>query len=175
MIKVDIIAQQYLYIRGRIPHRDISSNDIIITKSNNESDYKGMLISTWLKSGTVIPGGARNQTGIMQFMAIEVLRGTDHIIATTWRLFFYVLLWMCVRCAWDNKKNIRRGDEVAPNESDLRNWEIGSFKDIAKTKEGDMTVNGLERIMGEFSAALEVVRPLCLRIRRRFRWMQTSG
>ena len=28
-----------------------------------------------------------------------------------------------------------------------------------------MTVNGLERIMGEFSEALDIVKPLCLSIR----------
>ncbi|XP_044714508.1 kinase [Hirsutella rhossiliensis] len=40
------------------------------------------------------------------------------------------------------------------------------FRDIAKAKEGDMTMNGLERIMGEFPERLDIVKPLCLRIRK---------
>ncbi|KND86475.1 hypothetical protein TOPH_08888 [Tolypocladium ophioglossoides CBS 100239] len=48
----------------------------------------------------------------------------------------------------------------------LRRWEIGSFKFIAASKAGDMTINGLQAIMGEFPEALDVVKPLCLRIRR---------
>ncbi|KAG6125150.1 hypothetical protein E4U12_007534, partial [Claviceps purpurea] len=43
---------------------------------------------------------------------------------------------------------------------------IGSFKDIADAKEGHMTVNSLERIMGEFPKAMDVVKPLCLKIRK---------
>ncbi|ODA81340.1 hypothetical protein RJ55_04305 [Drechmeria coniospora] len=48
----------------------------------------------------------------------------------------------------------------------LRKWEMGSFKDIARIKAGDMTVDGLEEIMGEFADALDAVKPLCLRIRK---------
>lgn len=100
----------------------------------------------------------------MQFMAIEVLRGTDHTYRHDLESFFYVLLWMCARHAW--KKNFRGGNEMEPNESMLRKWEIGSFKDIADAKEGHMAVNMLERIMGEFPEAFEVIKPLCLKIRK---------
>ncbi|KAM4067491.1 kinase [Hirsutella rhossiliensis] len=106
--------------------------------------------------------GARHQTGTVQFMAVEVLRKTDHTYRHDLESFFYVLLWMCARYSWSNGFG---GGEKPPKESDLRNWQIGSFRDIAKAKEGDMTMNGLERIMGEFPERLDVVKPLCLRIR----------
>jgi hypothetical protein len=47
----------------------------------------------------------------------------------------------------------------------LKKWETGGFKDVADAKEGHMTPNGLKRIMGEFPEVLDVVKPLCVRIR----------
>ncbi|KJZ69215.1 hypothetical protein HIM_11394 [Hirsutella minnesotensis 3608] len=159
-----IKAHQSLYMTGNILHRDISSNNIIITDPETADGFKGMLIDLDLaKVRDSGPSGARHQTGTMQFMAVEVLRKADHTYRHDLESFFYVLLWMCARYSWSNGFG---GEEKLPKESDLRNWEIGSFRDIAKAKEGDMTVNGLERIMSEFPEALDVVKPLCLRIRK---------
>jgi hypothetical protein len=108
--------------------------------------------------------GARHQTGTMQFMAIEVLRTADHTYRHDLESFFYVLLWMCARQSWNN--GFCRGGEKPPRDSLLRRWEIGSFKYIAAAKEGDMTVNALGRIMGEFPEVFDTVKPVCLRIRR---------
>ncbi|KAI1119300.1 hypothetical protein F5Y14DRAFT_437884 [Nemania sp. NC0429] len=55
-----------------------------------------------------------------------------------------------------------------PKESVLRRWEIGSFRDIARNKAGDMTVDGLEGIMTEFPSMFDFVQPLCLRIKKIF-------
>ena len=160
-----IRAHQSLFVKGRILHRDISSNNIIITDGKKSGGFRGMLIDLDLaKERDGEPTGARHQTGTMQFMAIEVLRGTDHTYRHDLESFFYVLLWMCARNAWD-KENIRKHDEEAPAESILRKWEIGNFKDIASAKMGHMTVNSLEDIMDEFPEALEAVKPLCLQIR----------
>ncbi|EFY85111.1 serine/threonine-protein kinase Sgk2 [Metarhizium acridum CQMa 102] len=161
-----IRAHRSLYLKGGILHRDISSNNIIITKAKDPGDFKGMLIDLDLaKERETGPSGARHQTGTMQFMAIEVLRGIDHSYRHDLESFFYVLLWMCARSSW---AKFGGNDEVKPreSESDLRNWEVGSFKTVATAKEGDVTVNGLERIMGEFPSVFDVVKPLCLKIRR---------
>jgi hypothetical protein len=159
-----IRAHRSLYLKGGILHRDISSNNIIITNPEKSGGFKGMLIDLDLaKERDSGPSGARHQTGTMQFMAIEVLRGTDHTYRHDLESFFYVLLWMCARCAW---RSFRGSDETEPTESILRKWEIGSFKDIASAKMGHMTVNSLEDIMGEFPEAFEVAKPLCLNIRR---------
>ncbi|KAI1156562.1 serine/threonine-protein kinase Sgk2 [Nemania diffusa] len=158
-----IKAHQSLYITGNILHRDISSNNIIITEPETADGFKGMLIDLDLaKARDSGPSGAHHQTGTMQFMAVEVLRTADHTYRHDLESFFYVLLWMCARQSWSNGF---ANEERPPKESLLRRWEIGSFEYIAMAKEGDMTVNGLERIMGEFPEALDVVKPLCLKIR----------
>lgn len=159
-----IRAHQSLYVTGRILHRDISSNNIIITDPKTADGFKGMLIDFDLaKVRDSGPSGARHQTGTMQFMAVEDLRKADHTYRHDLESFFYVLLWMCARQSW-TKKHLCQ-DELPPNQTRLRKWEIGSFDDIADSKEGHMTVNSLERIIHEFPASFEPVKPLCLRIR----------
>ncbi|KAK3331428.1 serine/threonine-protein kinase Sgk2 [Apodospora peruviana] len=159
-----IKAHRSLYIKGKILHRDISSNNIIITNPETANGFKGMLIDLDLaKVRDSGPSGARHRTGTMQFMAVEVLRKTDHTYRHDLESFFYVFLWMCARQAWSNGF---AGEEKPPKESLTRRWEIGSFKYIADAKVGHMTVNGLESIMGEFPEALDVVKPLCLKIRK---------
>ena len=96
----DVIkAHQSLYTTGNILHRDISSNNIIITKQAATTDgFKGMLIDLDLaKVRDSGPSEARHQTGTMQFMAVEVLRKTEHTYGHDLESFFYVLLWMCAR------------------------------------------------------------------------------
>ncbi|OTB04962.1 hypothetical protein M426DRAFT_11051 [Hypoxylon sp. CI-4A] len=159
-----IKAHRSLYVKGNILHRDISSNNIIITKPEMAGGFKGMLIDLDLaKVRDSGPSGARHQTGTMQFMAVEVLRKTDHTYRHDLESFFYVLLWMCARQSWWNGFG---GEEKPPKESLFRRWEIGSFRSIAQAKAGDMTVDGLEGIMSEFPRALDDIKPLCLRIRK---------
>ncbi|KAG6259918.1 hypothetical protein E4U48_000293 [Claviceps purpurea] len=157
-----IKAHQSLYVKGKILHRDISSNNIIITNPETADGFKGMLIDLDLAKVRDSGPSAQHQTGTMQFMAVEVLRKTDHTYRHDLESFFYVLLWMCARQAWSNGF---AGEEKPPKDSLLRKWEIGSFKEIARTKAGDMTVDGLEEIMGEFPEALDVVKPLCFGLR----------
>ncbi|KAI0552229.1 hypothetical protein F4679DRAFT_536452 [Xylaria curta] len=100
--------------------------------------------------------GALQQAGTVQFMAIDVLRfGADHKFRHDLESFFYVLIWMCVY-QW----RINCDKERETQNSELRKWSSGSFKDIAKNKEADMGMNGLNRIMDEFPKALEFVKVL---------------
>ncbi|PHH85520.1 hypothetical protein CDD83_298 [Cordyceps sp. RAO-2017] len=93
-----IKAHQSLYMTGSILHRDISSNNIIITESQTADGFKGMLIDLDLaKVRDSGPSGARHQTGTMQFMAVEVLRKADHTYRHDLESFFYVLIWMCLQ------------------------------------------------------------------------------
>ncbi|KAI3331206.1 serine/threonine-protein kinase Sgk2 [Ustulina deusta] len=157
--------KELLGATGNILHRDISSNNIIITKPEMAGGFNGMLIDLDLaKVRDSGPSGARHQTGTMQFMAVEVLRKTDHTYRHDLESFFYVLLWMCARQSWSN--GFARGGEKPPKESILRRWEIGTFDSIADAKEGHMTVNSLKRIMGEFPRSLDIVKTLCLKIRK---------
>ncbi|KAI1325815.1 hypothetical protein F5Y16DRAFT_411215 [Xylariaceae sp. FL0255] len=147
-------ASRSLYTTGNILHRDISSNNIIIIKPKAADSFKGMLIDLNLaKVRDSGPSGARHQTGTIQFIAIEVLRKTDHTYRHNLESFFY----------WSNGFARR---EEPPKESGLRKWEISSFKDIARTKVSDMTVDGLENIISEFPGSLSIIKPLCLKIRK---------
>ncbi|KAL2884582.1 Protein kinase domain protein [Ceratocystis lukuohia] len=159
-----IKAHRSLYVTGKILHRDISPNNIIITNPETANGFKGMLIDLDLaKVLDSEPSGARHRTGTMQFMAIEVLRKKDHTYRHDLESFFYVLLWMCARQAWSNGF---AGNQNPPRYSELREWEIGRFEAIAGVKRGQMTVDGLEDIMEEFPEALDVVKPVCLKIRK---------
>ncbi|KAI9764357.1 MAG: hypothetical protein M1840_008495 [Geoglossum simile] len=80
----DVIkGHRSLYQDGKILHRDISKNNIIITDAEKEEDPNGMLIdldlAKELDSGL---SGARHRTGTMEFMAIEVLEGKATPTAT---------------------------------------------------------------------------------------------
>ncbi|KPM43720.1 hypothetical protein AK830_g2827 [Neonectria ditissima] len=157
-------AHRSLYMTGNILHRDISSNNIIITNPEVADGFHGMLIDLDLaKERDSGPSGARHQTGTMQFMAVEVLRRVDHTYRHDLESFSYVLLWMCARQSW---RNGFAKQEKPPRESRLRKWGIGTFQDIADVKRGHMTVDGLEDIMGEFPEAMGDAKSLCLKIRK---------
>lgn len=47
----------------------------------------------------------------------------------------------------------------------LRKWYIGSYKEIAQTKEYGMVVNGLEELLEEFPQIFDCVKPSCREIR----------
>ncbi|KAL2887622.1 Protein kinase domain protein [Ceratocystis lukuohia] len=159
-----IKAHQSLYVTGKILHRDISPNNILITNPETANGFKGMLINLDLaKVLDSEPSGAWHRTGTMEFMAIEVLRKKDHTYRHDLESFFYVLLWMCARQAWSNGF---AGKEIPAKYSRLRKWEIGRFEDIADVKRGHMAVDGLKDIMEEFPGALDVVKPVCLKIRK---------
>ncbi|KAL1894959.1 hypothetical protein Cpir12675_003453 [Ceratocystis pirilliformis] len=91
-----IKAHRSLYISGEILHRNISSDNIIITNSETANGFKGMFTNLDLAivrdSG---PSGARHRTSTMQFMALEVRSRMDHTCRHGLESFFHVLLWMC--------------------------------------------------------------------------------
>ena len=157
-----INAHRSLYLKGKILHRDISENNIIITGTEKAGDVAGMLIdldlAKVLGSGR---SGARHQTGTMEFMAIEVLQGIDHTYRHDLESFLYVQIWLCARRGWDLCEN----SKGRPKESVLTKWYSGSLKDLARSKLGDMHVDGFEDILDEFPSAFDCVKPLCRKIR----------
>ncbi|KAI0447839.1 hypothetical protein F4803DRAFT_185084 [Xylaria telfairii] len=69
-----ITAHRSLYLDGGILHRNISSNNIIIT-DKKKTGFHGILIDLDLaKVRDSDASGAQQQTGTVQFMAIEVLQ-----------------------------------------------------------------------------------------------------
>ena len=107
--------------RRGILHHDISEINVIITGAAMTNGFTGMLINEDLAkeigSGR---SGARHQTGTMEFMAIEVLRRVSHTYRHDLESFFYVLLWMCARRAWEREFQCMLMDR--PKRNILRKW-----------------------------------------------------
>ncbi len=107
--------------------------------------------------------GARQQTGTMEFMAIQVLQRVAHTYRHDLESLFYVLLWICARRVWEREFLCSAVDR--PRESMLSEWYTGSFKEIARRKEYAMGVNGFEQLLDELPLAFDHVKPLCKKIR----------
>ena len=159
-----IKAHRSLYMKGGILHRDISENNIIITDPAKAKGFTGMLIdldlAKLLGSGR---SGARHRTGTVEFMPIQVLQLIEPTYRHDLESILYTLLWICARRAWEKEFQCSYHDR--PRESVLRKWYSGSFKDIARSKLGDMHVDGFEDILDEFPPFFDCVKPLCRKTR----------
>ncbi|KAI2639447.1 kinase-like domain-containing protein [Xylaria nigripes] len=151
-----IKAHESLYTAANILHRDISENNIIITEK--KTGFSGRLIDLDLAkevgSGRC---GALCRTGTMEFMAIEVLLDKDHTYRHDLESFFYVLLWQCILRGWRFENEKKPAERYAL----LKTWYTGTFLDIALYKQGAMSPNGFQAILGDFPTQLACVKPLC--------------
>ena len=151
-----------LFMDGKILHRDISENNIIIINPEKADGFRGMLIDLDLaKEDGKGSSGARHRTGTMEFMAIEVLQGISHTYRHDLEAFFYVLIWLCARRGWTISTQRRN----QPKNSLLSRWYTGSYKDIAQGKRGDMDRGGLKELLAEFPPEFDCVKPLCRTLR----------
>jgi hypothetical protein len=151
---------------GRILHRDISENNIIITESPVEGAPKGRLIDLDLaKELDSLPSGARHRTGTMQFMAIEVLEGNGHTYRHDLESFFYVFIWMCIRYGYEGTGRQNPKKVMRPKTNILRGWYTGIYTEIARNKVGDMGKNRFENIIVEFLPKFENLKPLARELR----------
>jgi serine/threonine protein kinase len=88
-----IAGHRSLLEDGKILHRDVSENNIIIAASATEGSPKGRLIDLDLaKELDSVLSGASHRTRTMQFMAIEVLQGKGHTYPHDLESFFYVFI-----------------------------------------------------------------------------------
>ena len=159
-----IKGHRSLYIEGRILHRDISENNVIITDPASTDGFTGLLIDLDLAkivgSGR---SGARHQTGTVEFMAIQVLQKAAHTYRHDLESFFYVLIWICARRVWEVEYHCSVSDR--PKESRLRKWYTGTFEEIAEAKQGYMHADGFKNILKEFLGVFDCVKPLCRKLR----------
>ncbi|PQE07985.1 hypothetical protein CJF30_00011335 [Rutstroemia sp. NJR-2017a BBW] len=151
---------------GKILHRDISENNIIITELPAEGDPKGRLIDLDLaKELDSMPSGARHRTGTMQFMAIEVLEGNGHTYRHDLESFFYVFLWMCVRYGYEGTGRPKLNKLIRLKTNLLRSWYTGIYTEIVNTKHGHRDKNRFENIIVEFAPKFENLKPLARELR----------
>ena len=166
-----IKAHRSLFLDGKILHRDISENNIIITDPKEADGFSGMLIDMDLATkvrddGTNERSEAQQMTGTLQFMAIEVLEmalpQADHDLNHTYRhdleSFFYVFLHICISYGWPDGKKWK----INP----LQNWYTGSYKNVVAAKSGHMDRGRLESIvLPEFSPGFDCVKDLARTLR----------
>ncbi|PTB65130.1 hypothetical protein BBK36DRAFT_1204266 [Trichoderma citrinoviride] len=160
-IRDAIKAHQSLYCKGKMLHRDISENNIIITDAK-KTGFSGMLIDfdlvEELDKGPVNP---EVRTGTIQFMAIRVLRSIEHTYRQDLESFFYVLLWQCIVRGWEFVG--RRNPAVV---SELHGWRAAkSFGHMARNKQSNMDKECFDDVLGEFPAEFEGLKPLCRTLR----------
>ncbi|MCJ1469209.1 hypothetical protein MMC07_007842 [Pseudocyphellaria aurata] len=148
-------AHRSLLGKANILHRDISENNIIITEPETAGGFCGMLIDLDL---AIVDGertGAQHMTGTMEFMAIDVLRGVEveHTYRHDLESFFYVLLWICARRAWEMEIYCKRNDR--PIDSELGDWYGDKCEKVANKKLNSTHTESFERILMEFAPALD--------------------
>jgi hypothetical protein len=149
---------------GKILHRDISENNIIITDAKEAP--KGRLIDLDLaKELDSMPSGARHRTGTMQFMAIEVLEGKGHTYRHDLESFFYVFVWMCIRYGYEGTGRQKPNKVMRPKTNILRGWYTGIYTEIANTKQGHMGKNRFENVIAEFAPKFKNLKPLARELR----------
>ncbi|XMA13633.1 hypothetical protein WAI453_006424 [Rhynchosporium graminicola] len=136
---------------GKILHRDVSENNIIITELPAEGTTKGRLIDLDLaKELDSMPSGARHRTGTMQFMAIEVLSGRGHTYRHDLESFFYVFIWMCIRHGHEGTDRQKVNKVMRTKTNILRGWYTRTYTEIANTKQGHVVNNRFENVIAEF-------------------------
>ncbi|KAF2457385.1 hypothetical protein BDY21DRAFT_385711 [Lineolata rhizophorae] len=140
-----IEAHQSLYVDGKILHRDISENNIMITDPKRADGFKGLPIDLDFAKVGSGPSGTRHRTGTMQFMAIEVLLDFSH----TYR--------------HDLESSTAKD---RPLRSLFTRWYTNNYREIASAKRRHMQIDGFEDILEEFpQPEFNCVKPLCREVR----------
>ncbi|EPQ65350.1 Bgt-4306 [Blumeria graminis f. sp. tritici] len=104
-----------LFMDSKILHRDISTNNIILTDPKLNDGCYGVLIDLDLAismSDDSCSADAKLLTGTMEFIALGILKahalpegdGVIHSYRHDLESFFYALISVCIRLGWPSKK-----------------------------------------------------------------------
>ncbi|KAI0096994.1 hypothetical protein GGR51DRAFT_541928 [Nemania sp. FL0031] len=152
-------ALQSLYVDARILHRDVAIKNLIITPQHSADSPKGVLIdfNYALDLDNVRP--IEPMVGSDGFMAIGILSGQRHTYRHDLESLFYVFLWIAIA-------NDRVHDEAndilkdMPKTSRLWKWCTMDFGAVGQDKTADMSPEGFEGILDEFSSDFAPLRGL---------------
>ncbi|VDB85708.1 Bgt-50329 [Blumeria graminis f. sp. tritici] len=147
-----IKGHKSLFMDSKILHRDISTNNIILTDPKLNDGCYGVLIDLDLAismSDDSCSADAKLLTGTMEFIALGILdahanptgNGVVHSYRHDLESFFYVLISVCVRLGWPSKKS--------PFIGTLRKW----YKDFKN------------KILNVFSPKFDCVKELASKLR----------
>ena len=142
---------QSLYVNARILHRDVAIKNLIITPQYSADSPKGVLLdfNFALDLDNVRPN--EPMVGSDGFMAIGILSGQRHTYRHDLESLFYVFLWIAIA-------NDRVHDEAndilkdMPKTSRLWKWCSMDFGAFGQDKAADMSPEGFEGILDEFSS-----------------------
>ncbi|CAD6501117.1 BgTH12-01371 [Blumeria graminis f. sp. triticale] len=165
-----IKAHWSLMTKAKILHRDISANNIIMTGTEACKDWKGYVID--LDLAVLLTDGKSQEkrqamTGTMEFMALEILNGScestgvvvEHSYRHDLESFFYILLWQCLSCGWEDGKN--------PNKEYLSKWYKGTAYEIFDFKKTEMeSSHFVQQLLPKFSLKFQSIWDLAMEFRK---------
>ncbi|KAH7268883.1 hypothetical protein B0J15DRAFT_510642 [Fusarium solani] len=140
-----ISGYRSLHLDGKILHRDISPNNIMLAEDKKEGEPWGFLIDLDLSMELAVgPARPGEIIGTKAFMAIDDLES-----------FLYVFLWIAI-CG---------GDRKLPADSRLQRWLVGNWSELAQKKTEDMEHGNFARIVAEFTPQFRALGSLAYRLR----------
>ncbi|SZE99257.1 unnamed protein product [Blumeria hordei] len=159
-----IKAHWLLMMKAKILHRDISANNIIMTGSEAHKNWKGYIINVDLVV-LLMDGKSQEKrqamTGTMEFMALEILSGScettgvvvEHSYRHDLESFYYVFLWQCLSCGWEDGKE--------PNREYLKKWYTGTAHEIFDFKKTEIEgSNFIQQLLPRFSLKFQKLKSL---------------
>lgn len=156
-------ALQSLYVNARILHRDVAIKNLIITPQHSADSPKGVLLdfNFALDLDNVPP--IEPMVGSDGFMAIGILSGQRHTYRHDLESLFYVFLWIAIANdrVHDEANDILKG---MPKTSRLWNWCSMDFGALGQDKAADMSPEGFEGILDEFSSDFASLRGLAKKL-----------
>lgn len=156
-------ALQSLYVNARILHRDVAIKNLIITPQHSADSPKGVLLdfNFALDLDNVRP--IEPMVGSDGFMAIGILSGQRHTYRHDLESLFYVFLWIAIANdrVHDEANDILKG---MPKTSRLWKWCSMDFGALGQDKAADMSPEGFEGILDEFSSDFAPLRGLAKKL-----------
>ncbi|KAJ5244000.1 Protein kinase-like domain protein [Penicillium chrysogenum] len=152
-------ALQSLYVNARILHRDVAIKNLIITPQHSTDSPRGVLLdfNFALDLDNVRP--IEPMVGSDGFMAIGILSGQRHTYRHDLESLFYVFLWIAIA---NDRVHGEANDilEGLPKTSRLWKWCTMDFGAVGRDKAADMSPEGFEGILDEFSSDFAPLRGL---------------
>ncbi|KAL7928908.1 hypothetical protein V8C35DRAFT_332049 [Trichoderma chlorosporum] len=144
-------ALRSLYVDGRMLHRDIAIKNLIINPQPSSGSSKGVLIDFDMALDLDKTRAVEPMVGSDGFMAIGILSGKPHTYRHDLESLFYVFLWLAIAndSKHDHAYEILKG---LPETSRLQRWCSMDFPAVGRAEAADMSLEGFEGILSEFSA-----------------------
>lgn len=144
---------QSLYFDGRMLHRDVSINNLVITpfeSVNGSLPTKGILIDFDMALDLDDGPDLSTMIGSDGCMAIGILSGAPHTYRHDLESLFYVFLWLAIGNDSEHSdvQDILRG---LSKDSRLRVWSTMNWKEVMNAKLTDMSPEGFPRVLEEFA------------------------